>query len=66
MSKKRGGYTQHDPTPAEIEERTAEIREGWTETEYAKRAMARQVPVEIVRVSAIRTDRLGSFEAGKE
>lgn len=59
MKRKRGGYIQHDPTPAEIEERTAEIREGWTETEYAKRACCRHRSVEITEVHAVRHDSFG-------
>lgn len=64
--KKRGHYVQHDPTPEEIAERTAEIREGWTEFEYQKRAMAKSSRVEITRVSAWRGDRFTSVEAKKD
>lgn len=57
MKKKRDIYVQHDPTPEEIAEATAAIREGWTEDEYAKRAMAAKKPVQVTSVVAIKTDR---------
>lgn len=58
-----GIFTQLDPTPEEIEERAAEIRATWTETERRRRLVTQQTRVEIHEAPRVASDRFVNTEA---